>query len=121
MSLVENERQTPSKPSRKQNIINFYENKFVDENESRQNSNMIQNQVVNQKREIKSSGSFENVDKGVTQEKFLLETDFPVVELKPTAPFKKSSIPSEQIRMNWLQNKGKFLFTLTIFGWCKYL
>jgi hypothetical protein len=66
---------------------------------------------------MKSPGSFENVDKGVKQEKLLLETDFPVIELKPTVPFKKSSIPSEQIKMNWLQNKGKLLLTLPIFGW----
>ena len=64
MSLVEKERQTPGKPSRKHNFASLYENVFVDENERRQNSNMIQNQVVNQKREIKSAGSFENVDKG---------------------------------------------------------
>ena len=68
---------------------------------------IIQNQLATQKSEILSSGSFENIDKGVKQEEFLLETDFPVIELKPTASFKKSSIPSKQIKMNWLQNKGK--------------
>ena len=106
MGLVEKERKMPGKPSRKHRY-SVYENTCVGENEMRKNPNMIHNQLINQKREIKSSGSFENVDKGVKQDRFLLETDFPVVELKSTAPFKKSSIPSEQIKLNWLQNISK--------------
>ena len=107
----------PGKPNSKHKITSFYENVIVNENERKQNSNIIQKQLLNQKREMKSPGSIENVYKGVKQEKLLLETDFPVIELKPTEPFKKSSIPSEQIKMNWLQNKGKLLLTLPIFGW----
>ena len=77
----------PGKPSRKHRS-SLYENTCVDENEMRQNSKIIQNQLVNKKKEMKTSGSFETVDEGVQQDKFLLETDFPVVELKPPAPIK---------------------------------
>ena len=46
------------------------------------------------------------MEEGPKKNKVLLETDFPVVEIKPKIPFKKSSLPSEQIKMDWLQDKG---------------
>ena len=48
-------------------------------------------------------------DKATTypRKKILLETDFPVVELKPKIQLKKSSLPSEQLALDWLQSKGK--------------
>ena len=38
--------------------------------------------------------------------KVFLETDFPVIEEKPITPNEKTSISSEQKKLDWLQNKG---------------
>ena len=54
--------------------------------------------------------SLGNKTTGPKMAKVFLETDFPVIEEKPTTPYEKTSLPSEQKKLDWLQNKGNFIW-----------